>query len=110
MANRTPLERAAITFVNAREKKAKLKEARGAQIKKCARPVYQDNGIDPDPSFVLHETCVYKFPKQPDQWCESCTKSRVLHEDFRATARKLIASRKTLITAVHTATRKQARA
>lgn len=124
MATRAPLEKAAITFINAREKKAKLKEGRAEQIKKCARPAYSrlDRGpelvafVDLDQwdhlymgdntHFVLNETCVYKHPKDPEQWCDSCKKSNVLHEEFRAMTRKLTSARNALVKAVHTATKR----
>lgn len=125
---RTPLEKAAITFVNVREKKANLKKQRVAQLRKCTSKVWyrmeSDELVSYDElnewdylymddrtTFQTGRTCVYKHAKNPEQWCDFCKKSNALHEEFRSLSRKITAARRTLIKAVHTATaRKKATA
>ncbi len=118
---RTPLESAGIAFVNAREKKARLKKERAEQLKKCVGKVWYRLDTNEHVShdelnewdhlylgentmFQLHETCVYKHPKNHEKLCASCRKSNELHVAFRDTSRTLISARKSLISAVHRAT------
>lgn len=115
MAKRTPLERAAIDFVQMKERRDRLKKERRTSLKKCSVGRiwcdYED-GIRKTTAeldlhdqiegvrFDLHGTCVY----QDVELCPACVKSNRLHQAYKEAARDVPRARKALVASVKEAT------